>query len=143
MSPKKQIRRLSYNKLGMYLKAARNRLHDEQAGRVVRIDDMAEQLNVTPGFVYQVEQGKRKPKDGQFAKWASAYGVRTTDMWRCLGRIPMDLVASLKEQGGLTSSDPFTQLTEEEKIELRPFLNFVKWNIAHQVPENETIKKDS
>lgn len=143
MKPKSPIRRHTYNELGSFLKAARNRLPDEQTGRAVRVEDMAKLLSVTPGFVYQVEQGTRKPKDGQFGNWASVYGVRHTDMWKCLDRIPMDLVASLKEEPGPVAGDPFTQLTEDEKTELLPFLNFVRWNIARRASENQTIQKDS
>ncbi|MGB2853976.1 MAG: helix-turn-helix transcriptional regulator [Dehalococcoidia bacterium] len=93
---------------------------------------MAKHLGVTAGFVYQVEQGKRKPKDGTLGLWASVYGVRYVDLCKCLNRIPMDLVASLKEEPQPVPADPFSQLTEEEKSELLPFLNFVRWKLKHK-----------
>ena len=93
---------------------------------------MAKNLGVTPGFVYQVEHGKRKPKDGKLGMWASVYGVRYVDLCKCLDRIPMDLVASLKEEPQPVPADPFSQLTEEEKSELLPFLNFVRWKLNHK-----------
>lgn len=93
---------------------------------------MAKNLSVTASFIYQVEQGKRKPKDGKLGMWASVYGVRYVDLCRCLERIPMDLVASLKEEPQPVPADPFSQLNEEEKTELLPFLNFVRWKLKHR-----------
>ena len=95
---------------------------------------MAKQLNVTKGFVYQVEQGIRKPKDGDFGSWASAYVVAYTEMWKCIERIPMGLVGSFKEEP--IATDPFSQLTEEEKSGLLPFLEYVRWRVVHQVKKN-------
>lgn len=109
-----------YAKLGKLLREARGDQH---------IEDVARQLQVTPGFVYQVEIGDKKPKDREIGKWASVYGVKHTELWKCLHRIPMDLVATLKEEPEPIPVDPFSQLTDEEKSELRPFLDFVRWKI--------------
>lgn len=130
VKPKNPPKRHTYTKLGRLLKDARNRLYDEHTGGSPRVEDMAKQLGVTIGFVYQVEQGKRKPKDGDIARWASVYGVRYVDLWKCLNRIPMDLVATLRGEPEPAPGDPFSQLTEDEKSELLPFLNFVRWKIV-------------
>jgi len=132
MKPKNPSKRYTYPKLGNLLRDARSRLRDEHTGRLPRVEDIAKNLDVTAGFVYQVEQGKRKPKDGKLGMWASVYGVRYVDLCKCLDRIPMDLVASLKEEPPPFLADPFSQLTEEEKSELLPFLNFVRWKIKHK-----------
>lgn len=131
VKPKNPPKRHTYTKLGRLLKDARNRLYDEDTGATPRVDDMAKQLGVTKGFVYQVEQGKRKPKDGALGRWASVYGVRYVDLCKCFDRIPMDLVATLKEEPEPAPVDAFSQLTEDEKAELLPFLDFVRWKIAH------------
>jgi len=135
MEPKAAPKRRDYTKLGNYLRDARRRLYDE-TGRRPSVEDMAKYLGVTRGFVYQVEQGKRKPKDGVLVRWASVYGVRYVDLCKCLGVIPMDFVASYREEPEPTSKpipvDPFSQLTEEEKTELLPFLDFVRWKIANR-----------
>lgn len=132
MKPKYLPKRRTYTELGNFLKDARNRLYDENIGRVPHVEHIAKQLGVTTSFVYQVEQGKRKPKDGNFGRWASVYGVRYADLWKCLGFIPMDLVATLKEEPAAAPADPFSQLTEDEKSELLIFLDYVRWKIAHQ-----------
>jgi transcriptional regulator with XRE-family HTH domain len=129
MVPRRQARRRTYTKLGNVLKDARKRLRDEHTGRIPRVEDMAERLSVTKGFVYQVEQGKRKPKDGALGRWASVYSVSPTVLWKCLDRVPMNLVAALKEEP--TAADPFSQLTGDEKVELSPFLDYVRWKMAH------------
>ena len=132
MKPKNPSKRHTYTRLGNLLRDARRRLRDEHTGRIPRVEDMAKNLDVTAGFIYQVEQGKRKPKDGKLGMWASVYGVRYVDLCKCLDRIPMDLVASLKEEPQPVPADPFSQLTEEEKSELLPFLNFVRWKLNHK-----------
>ena len=139
MKPKNPAKRRTYSELGKFLKAARNMLYDEETGRVFRVEDMAKLLGVTPGFVYQVEQGKRKPNDGQFGKWASVYGVRYADLWKCLGFIPMDLVATLRAEAQPAAGDAFSQLTEDEKTELLSFLDYVRWKIAHQASDAKTF----
>jgi len=132
VGPKSAVRRHTYTRLGSFLKDARKRWPDEHTGRIPRVADMAKKLGATPGFVYQVEQGKRKPRDGKLGMWASVYGVRYVDLCRCLDRIPMDLVASLKEEPQPVAADPFSQLTEEEKVGLLPFLEFVRWKIGQR-----------
>jgi transcriptional regulator with XRE-family HTH domain len=132
MKPMNPSKRHTYTRLGKLLRDARRRLCDEHTGRIPRVEDMAKNLGVTAGFVYQVEHGKRKPKDGKLGMWASVYGVRYVDLCKCLDRIPMDLVASLKEEPQPVPADPFSQLTEEEKSELLPFLNFVRWKLKHK-----------
>ena len=134
MKQKSPSKRRTYPKLGRLLKNARERIYDERTGKGSRPEDMAKQLGVTTGFAYQVEQGKRKPRDSEFGRWASVYGVRYVELWKCLDRIPMDLVASYKAQpepdSEPVSVDPFSQLSEEEKTELFPFLEFVRWKIG-------------
>ena len=145
MTRKGAARRHSYTRLGSFLEDARKRLRDEHTGRIPRVADIAKRLDTTPGFVYQVEQGKRKPQDGKLGMWASVYGVRYVDLCRCLNRIPMDLVASLKEEPQPEAADPFSQLTEEEKAGLLPFLEFVRWKIGQQaskgLPQPSEAKK--
>jgi len=132
VGPKNAARRHKYPRLGSFLKDARRRSPDEHTGRIPRVADIASRLGTTPGFVYQVEQGKRKPQDGKLGMWASVYGVRYVDLCQCLDRIPMDLVASLKEEPQPVAADPFSQLTEEEKAGLLPFLEFVRWRIGQR-----------
>lgn len=98
--------------------------------------DLAEKLQVKPGFLYLVEQGRRKPKDGAFGQWASVYGVNYADMWKCLHKIPMDLVGSLREER--KPPDPFLTLTEHEKAELLPFLEYVRWKMANRSTRQKT-----
>lgn len=131
MKPGKQSKRRNYDKLGDLLRDARNRLYDVETNQIPSVEFMAKQLEVSEGFVYQVEQGKRKPDDGKIGRWATIYGVSYVNLWKCLDRIPMDLVASLKEKPQPAPADPFSQLTEDEKSELLPFLNFVRWKITH------------
>ena len=107
MNLKPPPRRREYTKLGNFLKDARRRLRDKRTGEIPSVEEMAGQLTVTRGFVYQVEQGRRKPKDSTLGQWASVYGVRPVDLYKCLGQIPMDLVASFKEEPASDLVDPF------------------------------------
>lgn len=136
MLPKRISKRRYYPNLGRFLREARKRLIDDRTGKPVRVEDLAKLLGVSISFVYQVEQGIRKPKNGQLGKWASIYGVRHAAIWKCLGVIPMDFVKSIREEPEpfpeepfVREIDPFTILTEEEKAELQPFLDFVRWKI--------------
>jgi transcriptional regulator with XRE-family HTH domain len=135
MEPKASSKRRDYTKLGNYLRQAREQLRDEHGDRRLGVQDMAKYLGVTRGFVYQVEEGRRKPKNGLLANWASVYSVPYVELCKRLGIIPLDLVAAYREEqkpaSGPILVDPFSQLTEEEKSELRPFLDFVRWKIAH------------
>ena len=63
---------------------------------------------------------------------SGAYGARSVDVWRCLDRIPMDLVASLREEPKPSPSDSFSQLTDDEMFELLPFLDYIQWKIAQR-----------
>jgi len=117
MVSKYQPRRRNYSKLGKLLRDARGSLS---------VEDLARQLTVTKGFIYLVEQGKRKPKDSDIGKWASVYGVPYTDLWKCLNRIPMDLVASMKETPQVNPDDLISLLTDDEKSDLLPFVEFVR-----------------
>lgn len=139
MQPKNPPKRRTYMELGSFLKDARNKLCDGYTGRPPSVPDMAKQLGVTTGFVYQVEQGKRKPKDGDIGRWASVYGIRYIELWKRLGRIPMDLVATLREEAQPAPADPFSQLTEDEKSQLLPFLDYVRWKIAHQASDAKAL----
>jgi transcriptional regulator with XRE-family HTH domain len=132
MVSQNQASRRNYTKLGKVLKDARKRLRDEHTGKIPRVEDVAEQLTVTKGFVYQVEQGKRKPKDSTLGRWASVYGVSPLTLWKCLGRIPMDFITALREEPMPVKADPFSELTEDEKAELSIFLDFVRWKLAPQ-----------
>jgi transcriptional regulator with XRE-family HTH domain len=116
-------KRHDYSKLGTFLRKARGE---------TPVEEVAEALNVTKGFVYLVEQGRRKPSDGTVGQWASVYGVRPTAFWECLGRIPMDLVASFREDSWSPPVDPYSDLTDEEKSRLLPYLNFVRWTMREE-----------
>ena len=130
-------KRRPYAVLGNRLRDARSQLRDDVSGRMPRVEDMATKLSVTPGFVYQVEGGWKKPKDGALAMWASVYGVRYVELCKALNRIPMDLVASLKDEIP-DAVDPFSQLSEQEKAELLPFLTYVRWKLSQRTsPSNE------
>jgi len=118
-------RRREYTRLGSFLKKARLNLPKKNS-----VDEMADKLGVSSSFVYQVEQGKRKPKDGDMRKWAIRYKVNYVELWKCLDRIPMDLIASFKEKPPPTPDALFNSLTPDEKRELVPFMNFVRWKVA-------------
>lgn len=144
MQGKRPPKRRDYSALGKFLRNARRKLRDDRTGRPVRVEDVAESLGVKSSFVYQVEQGKRKPRDGQLGNWASIYGVRYLDVWKCLGTMPMDFVASIKEEPEPVPVRPFarqvdlfSELTQEEKIALLPFLDFVRWKIAQQASRTD------
>lgn len=124
-------KRHSYTKLGMILRAARKSM--KNAGHNGNVKDLAEKLKMSVGFVYLVEQGKRKPQDSHIAMWASIYGLNHIDLWKSLNRVPMDLVATLKETNETALPDSFSHLTEMEKSELFPFLNFVRWKISNKI----------
>jgi len=131
-------KRRTYDELGRFLKAARKRLRDPDTKRIPSPAVMAKHLKVSVGFIYQVEQGIRKPKDGYIGKWASVYGARYADVWRCLDRVPMDLVASLREEPKPSPTDSFSQLTNDEMFELLPFLDYVQWKIAQRTSKSRS-----
>lgn len=138
MKPQNVAKRHDYTKLGEVLKNARNTLY-KQTGHKPSVEDMAKKLSVTKGFVYQVEQGKRKPKYGALGRWASVYGVPPNDLLKCLHLIPFNFVATLREEPKPAMADPFSQLTEDEKSELLPFLDYVRWKIAHTTQQIKTF----
>lgn len=140
MKSKIPSKRRDYRALGKLLKEARKKLYDEEAGPIPRVEDLAKLLSVTPSFVYQVEQGTRKPKDGQFGKWSSVYGVHSIEMWKCLGRIPMDLVATLREKPKPVVPDPFSQLSEVERTELISFLDYLRWRTNSRTSELKSYR---
>ena len=90
------------------------------------IKDAAQKLGVSIGFVYHVERGVRKPKDGDMVRWASVYGVNYKDLWAQLDRIPMDLVATLREDVEDAMTDSFSNLTDFEKTELLRYLKYLR-----------------
>ena len=116
--------RRKYIKFGYFLKKARESLY--RAGTPLSIKDAAEKLGVSIGFVYHVERGVRKPKDGDMVRWASVYGVNYKDLWARLDRIPMDLVATLKEDAKGVVADPLSNLTDFEKTEILRYLKFLR-----------------
>jgi len=134
-------RRRIYRELGSFLREARKKSRDPDTGKVPSVARTAGFLDVTRGFVYQVERGERKPKDGIIGAWASVYGVPLMNLWKCLPQIPMDLVATLRREPQPAPADPFSQLTEDEKTELLPFLDFVRWRIS-QHTEQQSASDD-
>jgi hypothetical protein len=126
--------------LGNVLKEARQRTIDPDSHQKRRVTEVSTQLHVTPGFVYQVEKGIRKPKDGDLGIWASVYGVKYEALLKCLHRIPFDFVATLKSEAAENkvadnepaADDPFTHLTDYEKSQLLPFLEFIRWQKSRQ-----------
>lgn len=131
MTPKTPYERRDYTALGRLLRAARKRL--SETGEKLGVKEVAEKLGLKgPGFVYLVEQGKRKPRDDAFGQWASIYGVSYFDLLKDWHTLPMDLAATLRPKAESGAPDLFAQLTEQEKSELRPFLAFIRWKIAHQ-----------
>ena len=129
---KPKVKRQIHHRLGTTLKGARLSMRDPATGKPPRVKDFAEHLKVSRGFVYQVESGIRKPKYGDIGKWASVYGVHPDDLWKCLNRIPMNLVASLKVKRRLTPDELYSHLTETEKKELVPYINYIQWRTAHK-----------
>lgn len=141
MGAGRRPRRRTYKALGEFLKAARQDLRDPDTGRILRVEQVAEFLGVTPSFVYQVEQGNRKPEGGYFGRWASVYGVTYTDMWKCMDSIPMDLVATMREEADEPApADSYSHLTEAEKTELLPFAEYVRWKVARQASESGSLE---
>lgn len=127
-----RARQRPYATLGRFLREARQQQRDHPTGTAPRVEEVARRLGTTASFVYQVEQGLKKPRNGKLGAWASVYGVRYVDLCRCLDRIPMDLVASLKETPAGAGKDPFADLTEQEKRELLPYLQFVRWKLKER-----------
>lgn len=132
----KSQKKSRYAKLGGFLKSARTKLY-EDTGQWFTPKDIARQLSVSTSFVYQVEQGNKKPKDSQFGIWASVYGVNHVDMWKCVDRVPMDLVAGFKQEAQPTADELFSKMTAEERSELVPFMEFARWKIAHKVTNSK------
>ena len=124
MRSERTSNRREYAKFGDFLKEARRNLRED--GTPLSIKDAAQKLGVSIGFVYHVERGVRKPKDGDMVKWASVYGVKYKDLWAQLERIPMDLVATLKEDEEDDVLDPFLKLTDAEKKELLRYLKYIR-----------------
>ena len=131
--------RKDYSKLGNFLKEARLRTYSSRA-LVHSVSLIANQLGVTKGFVYQVEDGIRKPKDGDFGRWASVYGVRFADIWKCLDSIPMDLVASFRSPEQPPISEQYQELNDIEKEELLPFIKYIKWKLYQETGINSDSK---
>lgn len=124
-----------YPKLGIFLRNARQQLRDAATRESVSVEEIAQKLGVSKNFVYQVEKGTRKPKDGDFGRWSEVYGVSYSALWARLDKIPMDLVASLRDAEGARPEDPFVHLTQDEKRELLPFLRFVRWQLLRERPK--------
>ncbi len=124
MQPKRISNRRKYTKFGDFLMEARENLRE--AGTPLSVNDAAQQLGVSKGFVYHVERGVRKPKDGDMVRWASVYGVKYKDLWAQLERIPMDLVATLREDVEDTVPDSLSNLTDFEKTELLRYLKYLR-----------------
>lgn len=122
--------------LGSFLRDARKQMPGEETRGSLSVEQVATFLNVTPAFVYLVEQGRRRPGDGSMGMWASIYGVDPVDLWKCLGMIPMNLVASYRREPEPTSRpiplDPLSELTEAEKRELLPFVHYVRTKMGHR-----------
>ncbi len=133
MKSKNRISHRKYFALGSFLREARKNLIDKRTAKAPSVAELAKQLDLSSSFVYQVEQGFKKPRDGNMGKWASVYGVRYVDIWKPLDRIPMDLVSTLKEDAKLPPEDPFSKLTKYEKAQLLPFLEFVRWKTSRGV----------
>lgn len=110
--------RRTYAGLGTLLK-------DSRKTSGLSVESIAMRVGVKPNFVYLVEKGLRKPKDGHFSAWARAYRLPEKEMWKCVDRIPMDFVDTLRQEP--RPSDPFARLTEFEKRELLPFLEYIRW----------------
>lgn len=136
-----KLRRSHYLALGKVLREAREKTIDPVSTLKRSVTDISSQLHVTPGFVYQVEQGIRKPKDRDIAVWASVYGIKYETLLKCLHRIPFDFVATLKEQTQLhvpINDDPFSHLTEYEKSQLLPYLEYIRWKNSLRVPDTKS-----
>lgn len=140
MQPRSLPKRRMYIKLGSFLKDARDKLCDSHTRKPPSVADMANKLAVSKSFVYQVEKGTRKPKDGDMGKWASVYGISYVKLWKQLVHIPFDLVATFKEDVKIAPADPFSQLTEDEKAQLLPFLEYARWKITHQTSKAKSQK---
>lgn len=140
MTSEQQPARRDYYELGHFLREARCKSHGRHGS--LTLSEVAKQLRVSKGFVYQVEQGKRKPRSSKLGQWATVYGVSHLDLYKCLRLIPMDLVASFRTQAishvepespKSRDVDPFCQLTEHEKRELLPFIEFVRWKSSRRI----------
>ena len=134
MQPNRMLYRRKYIKFGDFLKEARKNLRE--AGTPLFVKDVAQKLGVSIGFVYHVEKGVRKPKDGDMVRWASVYGVNYKDLWARLDRIPMDLVATLKEDVNDAELDSLSNLTDFEKTEILRYLKYLR---GHQRIINQRL----
>jgi transcriptional regulator with XRE-family HTH domain len=123
------LKRITYFAFGNALREARKKLRDPETGQRLSVKDVSKLLNVTPSFIYQVEQGIRKPNDGQIAQWASVYEVDENELWKHLQKIPMFHVAMLRGDSEPIPPSPFSELTKDEQSMLLPFLDYVQWKI--------------
>jgi transcriptional regulator with XRE-family HTH domain len=123
------VKRIIYETFGTTLKKARKKLHDPETGQRLTVKDMAIMLNVSPGFVYQVEQGIRKPTDGQIDQWANIYEIDSNELWKCLQKIPMFRVAQLRDDSEPLPPSPFAELTKDEQTMLMTYLDYVRWKV--------------
>jgi transcriptional regulator with XRE-family HTH domain len=112
-----------YTKLGVLLRT--KRIKDD-----IKVNDIAARLKVSSNYVYMVEQGWRKPKDGYLNTWAGAYGIEYLDLCKSVGKIPLDFVKTFKNE--YEKPDQLASLTELEKSRLLPFLEYIKWKLYQQ-----------
>lgn len=126
------MKRIIYETFGATLKKARKKLYDPDTHRRLSVKDMAKMLHVSSSFVYQVEQGIRKPTDGQIDQWANIYEVDSVELWKCLQRIPMFRVAKLRDESEPLPPSPFAELTKEEQTILLPYLDYVRWKVSQR-----------
>ena len=127
------MERIIYKTFGATLRKARRKLYDPDTGRRLTVKNIAELLNVSPAFVYKVEQGVRKPIDGQIEIWASIYEIDANNLWKALQKIPMFRVAQLRHNSEPIPPSPFAELTKDEQIMLLPYLDYVRWQINQKV----------
>lgn len=86
--------------------------------------DIAEVLNITPQYYYEIERGKKRLSADMLAKLAEFYGVSTDYL---LGRTDdqTDYMKQFHTIAAHRSDDPTKELPEEAKQSLEEFKRYL------------------
>lgn len=86
--------------------------------------DVAEVLNITPQYYYEIERGKKRLSADMLAKLAEFYDVSTDYL---LGRTddPTDYMKQFHTIAAHRSDDPTDELPEEAKQSLEEFKRYL------------------
>jgi transcriptional regulator with XRE-family HTH domain len=104
--------------LGHFLRTAR-----ERKGLTLRVVEQA--MGVSNAYLSQIESGKiKQPSPVALHRLTQLYGVSYADAMRFAGYPLPD--EDIREERAARMSGPFTDLTEEEEVELTEYLAFIR-----------------